>query len=261
MLSELELVQVREDVVKNWPQLLRQEPEVGTTIEDILAEQFPRRDEFASLLNEFQDFRQETKQEFIEVKGGIAQLQSDVSANRRDIVGLKSDVAELKDGVESNRKEILLSRREIIKTQHTQEMMIKRMDGMQTWMDYNFGNLRNQKGQQLEDMVAMALRYGLENPTIKPESLRLQQKLVDTTGEVFYKGYTSEVDLMTENGELTVFEVKATAKVGDVYLFAQKMKLIAIQHPGQPVKGVLICLAARDEVAKECDYHQIKLVS
>ena len=197
----------------------------------------------------------------------MALLQSDVTANRRDIVelkgdvaGLKEDVAELKDGVESNRKDILLSRREIIKTQHAQEMMIKRMDGMKAWIDYNLGNLRNQKGQGLEDMVAMALRYGLENPTIKPESLRLQQKLVDTTGEVFYEGYTSEVDLMTENGELTVFEVKATAKTGDVYLFAQKMKLIAIQHPGQPVKGVLICLAARDEVAKECAYHKIKLV-
>lgn len=173
----------------------------------------------------------------------------------------KNDVAELKAAIETNHKEILLSKREIIKVQHGQEMMMKRMDGMQAWMDYNLGNLRSQKGQQLEDMVAMALRYGLENPTIKPESLRLQQKLVDTTGEVFYKGYTSEVDLMTENGELTVFEVKATAKRGDVYLFAQKIKLIAIQNPDQPVKGVLICLAARDEVAKECDYHHIKLVT
>lgn len=137
---------------------------------------------------------------------------------------------------------------------------MKRMDGMQTWIDYNLGNLRSQKGQQLEDMVAMALRYGLENPTIKPESLRLQQKLVDTTGEVFYEGYTSEVDLMTENGELTVFEVKATAKVGDVYHFAQKIKLVAVQNPSQPVKGVLICLATGDEVAKQCAYHNIKLV-
>jgi hypothetical protein len=47
MLDEKELAQVREYVISILPELLRSEPEIATTIEGILAQHFPRRDEFA----------------------------------------------------------------------------------------------------------------------------------------------------------------------------------------------------------------------
>ena len=58
MLNEIELVQVRDYVIGILPELLRQEPEIATTIEGMLAQQFPRRDEFARLLDEVRDDRQ-----------------------------------------------------------------------------------------------------------------------------------------------------------------------------------------------------------
>lgn len=143
----------------------------------------------------------------------------------------------------------------------SQQMIIDRIDGMVAWSRYVAGNAEDENGQPLKDVVVVALRHVLKNPTIKLESLRLQQKLVDTTGEVFYKGFTCEVDFMVENGELTVFQAQASAKPDDVYLLALKIKLITAQHPDQLVKGVFICCLPRDDVPKQCDYHHIKLVS
>jgi hypothetical protein len=50
------------------PDLLRRTPAIATTIEGILAQHFPRRDEFARLLDEFTGFRHETRERFDRVE-------------------------------------------------------------------------------------------------------------------------------------------------------------------------------------------------
>lgn len=61
-LDEKDLVQIRNYVIRILPELLREEPEIATTIEGILAQQFPRRDEFARLLDELTLLREEMEQ-------------------------------------------------------------------------------------------------------------------------------------------------------------------------------------------------------
>ncbi len=62
VLDEKDLVQIRNYVIRILPELLREEPEIATTIEGILAQQFPRRDEFARLLDELTLLREEMEQ-------------------------------------------------------------------------------------------------------------------------------------------------------------------------------------------------------
>lgn len=116
------------------------------------------------------------------------------------------------------------------------------------------------QGRTLEDMFAVMLRYGLKNQDIRPENIRLRQRLVDTEGHVFKAGFETEVDLIAEDGRLTVFEVKATAKPGDVDFLALKAELVAAQNPDKSVDGVFISLAAPPEVRQRCADYGLELL-
>ncbi|OQY30101.1 MAG: hypothetical protein B6243_10765 [Anaerolineaceae bacterium 4572_5.2] len=161
---------------------------------------------------------------------------------------------------EEARQERLLMRRDIHKLQAGQDNIIKRLDGQESWMKFNVGDLRNEKGKRAEDMVAAALQYGLKNPDISPDKIRLRQKLVDTEGQVFKKGYETEVDLIAENGLLTVFEVKYTVRPGDVDMFAWKVELLGLQNSDKEVKGILISWGAGEEVRERCEQYGVTLL-
>ena len=155
---------------------------------------------------------------------------------------------------------LLEVRRDIVKVQHSPEMILKRMAGQEAWLRFVTGNLGAEKGQTLEDMFAVALRYGLKTPDIAPEKIRLRQRLVDTEGEVFKRGFATEVDLIAENDRLIVFEVKTTAKPSEVDIFALKVELVAAQNPDKQVRGVFISLATSEDVRRRCAEHGLELV-
>ncbi len=142
-------------------------------------------------------------------------------------------------------------RRDVTSLRHGQDMIIKRMDDQHRWLQFTVGDLRAEKGQTLEDVVAAALRFGLKNPDIRPESIRLRQRLLDPKRRFFRMG-SSEIDLIAMNGKLIVFEVKSTVKISDVDLFDMKIGLVAEQNPDQEVSGVLIALGAREEIRERC---------
>jgi len=239
MIEENDFPKIRDYVIKILPEILRQEPEIATVIEGILAEQFPRRDEFARLLAELAEHRQETRQNFEQVDRRFEQVDQRFEDMHQTQLGMKRDIAKL---------------------QHGQDMIIKRLDDQEKWLRYLAGDLRNIKGQDFEDLVAGALRYGLKNPDISPDKLRLRQKLVDTEGQIFKPGFSTEVDLIVENDRVVVVEVKASARVNDVTTFALKVDLVAAQNPARQVEGVLISLAPSDKVRQYCAEYGLTLV-
>jgi hypothetical protein len=151
-------------------------------------------------------------------------------------------------------------RRDILRLQHGQDMILERLEGQERWLRFVTGNLRDEKGKALEDMFAAALRYGLKNPNISPDKIRLRQKLVDVEGLVFKYGHETEVDLITEDGKLSVFEVKATVKPSEIDWFALKVELVAVQNPDKKVHGIFISLAAGEEVRQRCAKYGLELV-
>ncbi|MDM8559158.1 hypothetical protein [Candidatus Parabeggiatoa sp. HSG14] len=122
------------------------------------------------------------------------------------------------------------------------------------------GTLGTEKGERLEVAFARALSYALENPDIKPDSIKLRQRFVDTEGKVFLKkGKIIEVDVIAENGKLTVFEMKATARTTDVDIFAMKVKLVQLQNTDKQVKGIIVSPGANEEVKQCCAEYGIAL--
>lgn len=63
-----QLEELENHITKILPDLLRRNPAIATTIEGILAQRFPGRDEFVRLLDEFTGFRHATRERFDRVE-------------------------------------------------------------------------------------------------------------------------------------------------------------------------------------------------
>ncbi len=326
MLTETDFSQIQDYLLKNLPQWLRQSPDIATTIEGIVAQQFPRRDDFAKLLEEMKSLRQEVSwrlelqsQEIHDHRKEMEQrLESLRQETEQRIESVRQEVIQridlLREDMERRFEQVdkrfeqmdkrleqvdkrleqvdkhleqvdkhleqvdkhleqvdqqladlkndnLQIKRKIVKLQAGQDNIIKRLDGQEAWLRMTIGSLHNDKGETLEDMFAAGLRYGLKDEEITAETIRLREPLVDHDGLVFEKGYETEVDLVAHNGQLTVFEVKATAKSGDVDFFAWKVQLMQAQNPSLQVRGVFICLGALPAVKQRCLERRLRLLS
>lgn len=122
------------------------------------------------------------------------------------------------------------------------------------------GRFQVRSGRKLEDVVAGALRLALQRPDLRPDQIRLRQKIVDTEGVVFPRGRSKEVDVVASDGEYLVFEVKSAAEVEDVDDFADKLRLFRHLHPDKTVNGVFITLAPEPDVRERCRELDIRLV-
>jgi hypothetical protein len=260
MLQEAELIQVRDYVIKILPELLRSQPEIATTIEGILAQQFPRRDEFARLLDEVQasrlennKFQQETRERFEQVDQRFEQVDRRFVQVDERFEGVDQRLDRLEKGQ-------LLLRRDVAKLQSGQDYLTRYVKGMEAWIRLIAGQIRNEKGQVAEEVVALGLRFGLGQPDIKAENIRLRQKLADRDGLVFPIPYETEVDLVANNGEMLVFEVKSSGSFREVSSFAVKLHLLTLQNPDKRVRGVFIAPEPSADVRRLCQQYGIELV-
>lgn len=84
MLAQETLEEIEAYILKRLPQVLARDPQFATLIEGMLAEKFPRRDEFARLLEELQEHRRETQQQFRLVDQRFDKLEGELQEHRRE---------------------------------------------------------------------------------------------------------------------------------------------------------------------------------
>lgn len=139
------------------------------------------------------------------------------------------------------------------------EQMGKHFEDLRDWVELVVGRTQVRSGRNMENVVAAALRLAIKRPDIRPESIRLRQKIVDTEGQVFPCGRQKEVDLVVTDGEYLVFEVKSAAEVEDVDNFADKVELLRLLNPDKTVHGVFITLSPEPDVWQRCQELGIEL--
>jgi hypothetical protein len=84
---------------------------------------------------------------------------------------------------------------------------------------------------------------------------------MDTEGQIFLrKYYGTEIDLIVEDGKLTVFEIKATAESGDVDFFAMKVKLVQLKNPNQQLQGIFNSKGAGEKIKQRCIGNGLELL-
>ena len=232
LLTSEELENVKDYVLEKLPRILEQDPQFVLFIEGIVNEKFPRRDEFARLLDEFTSFRKETRENFDKVD------------QRLDTVDQRLDKIDQRFDTVDQRFDSL-----------TQEVR-----DLRHWVETIAGGLQNRAGKNLEKVVAGALRLGLQRPDIQPDQIRLRQKISDLEGLVFKAGKQKEVDIVVTNGEFLVFEVKSAPKPDDVDDFADKVELVRLQNPDKQVQGVFVAVGSETRIRELCRQQNILLI-
>lgn len=103
-------------------------------------------------------------------------------------------------------------------------------------------SMQNKSGPGLENLVLDVMRETLLLEQVDPDKIR-RQDLVDQDGQVFPPHYSTDVDVLVENGNTYLVEVKATADNRDIHHFRDVARLY--QHLTGRVPAALILVALR----------------
>ncbi len=220
------------------PDLLDRHPELLRRVQMVFIDVLARREEVVAIMAElrafrgdFDQFRWETTQHFERVDQRLDQVDQ-----RLDQVDQRFDQVDQQF-----------------------RQMGKHFEDLRDWVELIVGRFQVRSGRSLEDVVAGALRLSLKRPDIRPESIRLRQKIVDTEGRVFPRGRQKEIDLVATDSEYLAFEVKSAAEVDDVDDFAEKIELLRLLNPDKTIRGVFITLAPEPDVRQRCQELGIEL--
>ena len=253
MLTTKELQEVKEYVLHEMPQALEHDPQFIRFIENIISKKAVRRDEWDVLLREIKQFREDfeyhsdrTEQKFTDIDKRFEQVDKRFEQVDKRFEQVDKRLDTLDQDIRTARADL---------TQKIDDLradLTGQMSDLRDWVEIVVGGFQNRAGKNLENVVAGALRIGLERPDISEEHIRLRQKLVDVNGDIFKPGKQKEVDIIAHNGEWLVFEIKSTPDMDDVDEFADKVALVRLQHPDKQVSGVFITLVQDEDVREEC---------
>lgn len=266
-----ELDQIKTMVLREVPRVLEQDPAFVVFLEGLISEKFPKRDEFARLLDELERSRAENRQEFARVDQRFDRVEGEVREVKGNLADFRRETHERFEQVDQRfeqvdqRFEAADQRFEKVeqrlgKVEQSIIDLTREVRGLRDWMELNVGGFQNRAGRRLEDVVAGAFCYGLHRDDIHPEDVRLRQTLEDTQGLVWRPGRKREVDIIVLGSEILVFEVKSTADRDDIEDLAEKVTLVQHLYPGRKVEGVLVMLGAEKDHRQLCQANGLKLI-
>jgi len=235
------------------PEMLEQDPKLEQRALTAFAKAFVSKDQFAAALaelhefrGEFQDFREQTEKHFERIDQRFEQVDRRFEQMDRRFEQV------------DRRFEQVDRRFEQVDRRFDQ--LDQKMDDLRDWVQLVVGRFQVRAGRKLEDVVAGTLRLALKRPDISPDRIQLRQKLVDETGLIGPAGRSYEVDILADDGQITVFEVKSVCEAEDVDRLYDKMTLVRALHPDRKVECVMVALGAEEEAKARCAEYNIPLV-
>ncbi|KAF5434396.1 hypothetical protein C5S35_14350 [Candidatus Methanophagaceae archaeon] len=231
-----------EEVVKSLPALLKQHPVLRTEIYEILSAEFVKKSEFYEYmeksderferqLQELRAFREDSNRRFEEMR---EDMNRRFEAADKKFEEMREDTNRRFDKVDSDFKDL------------------------KDWVGIVVGGFQRRAGRNLEDAVAGTLRIAL-GKDVKPENIRMRQKIQDDEGMIGPKGRSYEIDLCVTNTECLIFEIKSYAEEEDIERFNDKAELALKKLDLKNVVKVLITLEKRPLVVELCDKFGIQV--
>ena len=265
MLTQDELKQIEDYIFEKLPQVLEADARFAVLIEGILAEKFPRRNEFNRLLDELTQLRLDQNAKFEQVDVNIENLRREQNAKFEQ--------------VDANIENL---RREQNEKFHQIDSRFEQMDSQFEQMDNRFdlltedvhrlsdrvdaglmaiGNLQSRVGRNLEDLAAGTLRYALNRRDISPENVELRKSFVDHHGQIGPAGRDYEIDIFIDNSSVIVFEVKSNCDSQQLLHFNDKAEFIRkLDYPDKPCEKVMSTLEKNAYLQNKCRELGIVLV-
>jgi len=218
-----------------------------------------------SVQHAIQELRAQIARRFEQVDRRFEQVDQRLEQVQGEIQGLRTDMLQRFEQVDQ-RFEQVDQRFEQVDQRFEQvdqrfEQLDRKVDDLKDWVEMVVGGFQVRSGRKLEDVVAGALRLVLKRPDITPDRIRLRQKVVDEKGSIGPIGRNYEVDILADDGRITLFEVKSVCEVEDVDRLADKVALMRTLHPDRQVDGVMVTLGVKEEEVKtRCAHYGIPLV-
>ena len=243
-----------ENLLKILPKLVRENDTVKGAIITALTGVVATHEDIKEMIHEM-DKRFEASRE------DIAELKRDMDkrfdASREDMDkrfdAARKDMAELKRDMD---KRFELSREDLAERF---EAARKAVEIRFQKMEISFQRLEGKEGPDLEQLILSVMKETLSLENIDPDKIR-NEMLYDTEGAVFYKDYSTDIDVLLENGNTYLVEVKATASTQDLAHFIQNAKLYELQTGKKPTQLILIGLRVRDQVLPMARRNNVRIV-
>jgi len=232
------------------PTLLQKDDEFRRSVSVILSEVFATKGELRQILEEISKSREESNKRFEEMDRRFEQRQIEID-KRFDAMDKRFDAMDKRFDVMDKRFDAMDKRFDV---------MDKQFEDQKDWVSTVIGGLQGRAGRNLEDTIAGTLRVALKRKDIKPESIKLRQKIQDDDGIIGPKGRDYEFDILMHNGETAIFEIKSYAETEDVLRFNDKVEL-AKQKLGliNPSK-IFITLQKHKDMMNTCKETGVELV-
>ncbi len=188
------IAETRSDMLRQLRETLQQDPDFAIWIEGLLAEKFPRRDEFARLLDEIQAHRQETKTEFVRVDQRFDKVEAEVQAQRQET---KVEFARIDQRFEQVDQRF--------------EQVDQRLVGIEERFARLEAETRDGFSRIERQIDRLGARWGIRNEQLFRQTMRsvLETSLGATVKELTIGG--EQYDCLITNGEHILIEITASA--------------------------------------------------
>ena len=120
--------------------------------------------------------------------------------------------------------------------------------------------IESKEGILFEKAVLDLMKDTLNLENIDPEKIR-KEFISDPEGEVFFPGYTTDIDVLLENNNTYLIEVKSTAGSQDIAHFIQNAKLFEKVKGKTPTLLILVTLRITQETYNLAAAQQIRTIA
>ncbi|MHA1146375.1 MAG: hypothetical protein ACTSRW_16685, partial [Candidatus Helarchaeota archaeon] len=126
-------------------------------------------------------------------------------------------------------------------------------------LSISVARIESKEGIFLEKVVLDLMKETLELEKVDPSKTK-KEYLQDLEGAVFYKGYTTDVDVLLQNGNVYLVEVKTMASKQDVDHFLMNVKLYEKTHDRKVTKPILIALRTTLQAVQVAEQREVRFI-
>ena len=218
------LEEIEEFILERLPGILERDPRFVTFIEGIVAEKFPRRDEFARLLDEVQQHRVETAEQSQRVEQHVERVEQRVERVEQRVERVEQRVEHVEQQIQEHRTETADQFRRVDQrfeqVDQRFEQVDQRFDKLEQRMEEGFRNVQS-------SIDRLGQRWGIRNETLFRQTMRevLEKSFGARVEERFISG--EQFDCVIINSVHILIEISAS--VGkDILRKLQRKRIISV---------------------------------
>ncbi len=139
------------------------------------------------------------------------------------------------------------------------ESSISKLETTTSTMQLTLMEIQNKSGPALEQLVLNLMQETIKLQNIDPQKIQ-KAFLIDKEGNIFERDTSIEVDVLIENGNVYLIEVKATADKWDIWHLIQKGKLYEQVYGKKATQLILIAFRMKAEFITKATNNNIKVI-